>query len=53
VEDVDTPFLSDVINWDIEALVKDNPQQINNTAAFVVSRAGFLKVYDKALNTAK
>lgn len=53
VEDVDTPFLSDVINWDIEALVKDNPQQIKNTAAFVVSRAGFLKVYDKALNTAK
>lgn len=53
VEDVNKPFLSDVINLDIETLVKNNAQQIKNTAAFTVSRAGFLKVYDKALNTAQ
>ncbi|UPT66163.1 MAG: glycosyltransferase family 4 protein [Sphingobacteriales bacterium JAD_PAG50586_3] len=53
VEDVNKPFLSDVINWDIDVLVKDNTQQIKNVAALAVSRAGFLRVYDKALNTAQ
>ncbi len=53
VEDINRPFLSDVVNLDITALVQNNAQQIKNTAALEVSRAGFLKVYDKALNTTK
>jgi L-malate glycosyltransferase len=50
VGNVDSAFLSDVLNLDSSSLVKHNAAQIRVSAAFNVSRAGFIKVYEKALS---
>jgi glycosyltransferase involved in cell wall biosynthesis len=52
VNDLNSSFIYDALQLNIEELVKNNPEQIRSTASFAVARAGFIAVYEKAIHKA-